>query len=105
MPERIAPLPSHQIERLASLKASSAPIVNPILGREREIDQVLSLLDGDNVRVLSLLGPGGVGKTRLALEVLRLARDDFAHGACFVQLAPVRDPAQVPSAVAQALGL
>ena len=81
------------------------PVVNSILGREREIEQVLNLLDGDSVRVLSLLGPGGVGKTRLALEVLRLARDDLAHGACFVPLAPVRDHALVPFAVAQALGI
>ena len=55
--------------------------------------------------MLSLLGPGGVGKTRLALEVMRQAGDDFAHGACFVSLASVREYPLVPFAVAQALGI
>ena len=76
-----------------------------ILGREQEIEQVLALLDNPDVRVLTLLGPGGVGKTRLAVEAMQAASGEFAHGACFVSLAPVREPALVPFAVAQALGV
>jgi predicted ATPase/DNA-binding NarL/FixJ family response regulator len=79
------------------------PVAGPIVGRDREIAQIVGLLDDERVRVLSLLGPGGVGKTRLAQEVVRQAGDDFAHGAAFVSLAPVRMPDLVPFAVAQAL--
>lgn len=83
----------------------ASPLANPILGRDGEIDHVRVHLDGEGVRVLSLLGPGGVGKTRLALEVMRQAGDDFAHGSGFVSLAAVRDHALVPFAVAQSLGI
>jgi predicted ATPase/DNA-binding CsgD family transcriptional regulator/Tfp pilus assembly protein PilF len=93
-------------DMLRGLDASrSQSTVTPILGREREIERLLDLLDGDTVRVLSLLGPGGVGKTRLALEVKRQAADAYAHGAGFVPLAAVREPALVPFAVAQSLGI
>jgi predicted ATPase/DNA-binding CsgD family transcriptional regulator len=56
-------------------------------------------------RLLTITGTGGVGKTRLALEVAGVLRADFADGACFVPLAPVSDPARVMAAIAQALGL
>lgn len=58
----------------------------------------------DDVRLVTLLGPGGVGKTRLAQEVTRSAAPAFAHGARFVPLDSVRDPDLVPAAVAHALG-
>ncbi|MDQ3654062.1 MAG: tetratricopeptide repeat protein [Chloroflexota bacterium] len=79
--------------------------LTPILGRDHEIDQVLKWLDRDDLRLVTLLGPGGVGKTRLALEVARRAERDFAHGACFVPLASVRDHTLVPATVARALGV
>jgi len=79
--------------------------LTPILGRDDEIEQVLNLLDRDDLRLVTLLGPGGVGKTRLALEVARRAEPDFAHGACVVPLAPVRDHTLVPATVARALGV
>ncbi|MBA2469864.1 MAG: tetratricopeptide repeat protein [Chloroflexia bacterium] len=88
----------------ASPGSLPAPL-NPILGRDTEIDQVLHLLDRDDLRLVTLLGPGGVGKTRLALEVTRRAEPDFAHGACFVPLAPVRDHRLVPTTVARLLGV
>lgn len=84
----------------------SLPVpLTPILGRDTEIDQVLSLLDRDDLRLVTLQGPGGVGKTRLALEVARRTESDFAHGACFVPLAPVRDHTLVPATVARMLGV
>ncbi len=79
--------------------------LTPILGRDHEIDQVLALLDRDDLRLVTLLGPGGVGKTRLAREVARRAERDFAHGSCVVALAPVRDHTLVPATVARALGV
>ncbi|MBA2775537.1 MAG: hypothetical protein H0U31_02265 [Chloroflexia bacterium] len=96
-----APLTLVARPRAAAIPAS----LTPILGRESEIGQVLALLDRDDLRVVTLLGPGGVGKTRLAQEVARTVEHDFAHGACFVSMAAIRDPELVPKAVAQALGL
>ena len=95
--------PSHERGN-ASLPALSAPLT-PLLGREREVSEILALLDGDDTRLLTLTGPGGIGKTRLALEVASRVQHDFAHGACFVQLAAIRDPDLVPFAIAQALGV
>ena len=56
-------------------------------------------------RLVTVTGPGGVGKTRLAGEVARQVADRFADGARLVELAPVADPAQVPSAVVTGLGV
>ncbi len=77
----------------------------PIVGRLKETAAATSrLLDSDE-RLLTLTGPGGVGKTRLALEVGHRVSAAFADGAVFVDLAPVRDPELVLSAIAQALGV
>jgi predicted ATPase len=54
---------------------------------------------------VTLTGPGGVGKTRLALQVARTVAQDFKDGAVFVSLAPVGDPALVASTIAEALGM
>jgi predicted ATPase len=77
--------------------------LTPFIGREREVEEVCQRLLHPDVRLLTLTGPGGIGKTRLGLEVARQVRDQFVDSVCFVALAPISDPALVSSAIAQAL--
>jgi non-specific serine/threonine protein kinase len=75
------------------------------MGREREVDAARQQLRRPDVRLLTLTGPAGTGKTRLALQIAGEALAEFADGVCFVPLAPLGDFALVPSAIAQALAV
>jgi transcriptional regulator with XRE-family HTH domain len=81
----------------------------PLVGREHDVGAACALVrraDGmGGARLLTLTGPGGVGKTRLALAVAAELAADFADGVVWVDLAPLRDPALVVNAVARALGV
>lgn len=77
----------------------------PLIGRQRETANVSSLLCRDDVGLVTLTGPGGVGKTRLAIHVAEHARDRFADGAVFVPLTAVRDPDLVLPAIARGPGV
>jgi predicted ATPase/class 3 adenylate cyclase len=76
----------------------------PFLGREKELTDVLGLLSREDVRLLTLTGPGGTGKTRLALEAAAELAGSYADGVWWVPLAPLRDPGLVLETAAQALG-
>jgi predicted ATPase/DNA-binding XRE family transcriptional regulator len=82
----------------------TAPLT-PLIGRNEAIAALRRTFDDPAVRLLTLTGPPGIGKTRLALELAGALAAEFDGGVTFVALATIRDPALVPSAVAQALGL
>jgi predicted ATPase/class 3 adenylate cyclase len=77
----------------------------PFIGREREIAAIVSRLRDPHIRLVTLTGPGGTGKTRLALQVGSMLLYEFRDGVFFCDLAPLQDASLVPSAIAQALGI
>ncbi len=85
--------------------ASSLPVsLTPFIGREREVAEVGTLLHGP-MRLVTLTGPGGVGKTRLALRVAELQAGDYVDGIISVPRPAVTDPDLVAPTVAQALSI
>jgi len=90
--------------RVVALNTDRLPVrLAPLIGRQRELQDVAGALSLS--RLVSLTGPGGIGKTRLALAAAGAAREHFPGGVCWVELAPVGDPAVAPQAVADELGV
>lgn len=85
---------------------NNLPILpTPLIGRSRELDKLSRLLYASECRMLSLVGPGGIGKTRLAIEVAIQLEDAFANGVYFVPLAPVSSSRFVIPVIANSIGL
>lgn len=75
-----------------------------LIGREKEIADIRQYLSQDEVRLVTLIGPPGIGKTRLSIEAARASSDDVPDGVFFVPLALLDDPDSIPAAILQALG-
>ena len=104
-PERIYQLGNENFPPLRTLHQTNLPIPStPFLGREPELAQVRDLLSQDDVRLLTLTGPGGTGKTRLALQTAGALADSYVHGVWWVPLDALRDPRLVLETTAHALG-
>ena len=99
-----ADAPPVPVQEAAATHSSALPVsLTPLLGRERELEEIQGFLR--EVRLLTLTGTGGVGKTRLALEAARRAEDLLPDGVAFIGLASLSDAALVVPTVAQSLGL
>ena len=100
------PLPIPGLPDAGTTARRAIPVPpTPLIGRTHEVAAVCKALEDPYVRLLTLIGPGGVGKTRLALQVAAHMEPAFADGVVFVDLAPIREPDLVPTTVAQILGL
>jgi predicted ATPase len=93
--------PHTSLGRAVNLPAPRSSFV----GRARERTAIKEMLRKPDVSVVTLTGPGGIGKTRLGLEVARETADDFSGGVHFVPLAPVTDPEAIATTICQALGV
>ncbi len=86
--------------------AARLPIsVTPLIGREQDVATLIRILQRPDVRLVTVTGTGGIGKTRLAMEAARILHDDGRDGCYFVDLALITDPALVAPAIARALGV
>jgi predicted ATPase/class 3 adenylate cyclase len=103
-PERIFQLGDGEFPALKTLNRSNLPLVStPLIGREREVAEVATELVES--RIVTITGPGGIGKTRLALQVAAEVRERFADGVFWIPLAALRDSSSVFTAAAQSLGV
>ena len=104
-PERIYQLGAEEFPALTSLYRTNLPVPStPFLGRETELVELAGLVSRGDVRLLTLTGPGGTGKTRLALQAAAQASDSFPDGIWWVPLAPLRDPTLVLETAADVVG-
>jgi len=105
-PERIYQLGPGTFAPLKTLSPSNLPVpATPFLGRATELERLSDLLADPGGRLVTVLGPGGIGKTRLALQAAAESSDGFLDGLWWVALAPLRDEEEVATALARALGV
>jgi predicted ATPase/DNA-binding SARP family transcriptional activator len=103
-----SPSPLLPVSPSPSLPISSGRLPappNPLIGRSAEVAAVAALLQDTDMRIVTLSGPGGSGKTRLAIQVAWDLRERFADGVIFIPLAPLHDPSLVIDTIAQACGI
>jgi predicted ATPase len=104
-PERLYQLGDRDFPPLKTLYQTNLPIpATPFLGRERELEELQALISRPDVRLLTMSGPGGTGKTRLALQAAAEVAERFPDGIYWVPLASLRDASLVLDVAARALG-
>jgi class 3 adenylate cyclase len=104
-PEHVYQLGTSDFPPIRSLERTNLPVAAwPLLGRERELGEIRNLV-GTGVKLVTLTGPGGSGKTRLALQAASELSDRFPDGTFFVPLASLREAQAIPAAVAKAVAL
>jgi predicted ATPase len=92
--------------RQAELRQANIPVQRTVfVGREKEIAAAKELLLSKDVRLLTITGPGGIGKTRLGLEIASALQEYFPGGVHFVPLSPLRDPGLIAALIVQTLGI
>jgi predicted ATPase len=102
--ERVYQLGEGEFPALKSMYRTNLPVAaTPFLGREEELGEITAFLQREDLRLLTLSGPGGTGKTRLALQAAAEVAEQFPDGLWWLALAPLRDPGLVLSALAQVL--
>jgi predicted ATPase/class 3 adenylate cyclase len=102
-PERLYQLDDDEFPPLKSVDQTNLPVQpTPFVGRERELAELLALLDAH--RIVTLTGPGGSGKTRLALQAAAESVEEYGDGVWFVSLAAVRDPQLIEPTIARVVG-
>ncbi len=99
------PAPAATTSRPGSSASNLPTWLSPLIGRQREVTAVQELLGNEGARLVTLTGPGGTGKTRLALAVAEGIADRYRDGVWFVDLVPISDPDLVASSIADALGI
>ena len=104
--EQLYQLGEQEFPPLKSLYRTNLPVpATTFLGRERELAELVALLERECVRLVTLTGPGGTGKTRLALQACAEVADRYPDGVWWVPLASLQDPALVPLSIAEAVQL
>jgi predicted ATPase/class 3 adenylate cyclase len=104
-PVRIFQLGDADFPPLKSLHQTNLPIAStPFVGRERELPEIVQLLSQDDVRLLTLTGPGGTGKTRLAMQAAAILSERYPQGTWWVPLAALRESELVLETAAQVVG-
>jgi predicted ribonuclease YlaK len=94
----LAPIVTRQVD--LRFEADVKPVSTPFFGRDRELEQMAGLLTRRSCRLLTLVGAGGIGKTRLALQVATAQQAHFVDGVVFVALASIDSPDFLPASIA-----